>query len=286
MPARMLGRAIWQLRPRRLSPVDRCAVCGGAVWVMDVTSKATPKRTGRMEICSKCGHVSNPANTRDYREYKRVSDMVLSPRVGTEDRAGREFFMAQMAVDILGRDELDVLVYSAGRSLDNHHIERLPGVRSVAISDVVRLRDDAEFYDSSQPATRRFPIVVASEVIEHFLHPREDFERLFGFVEPDGLLVCSTSVYDGGNLRRQPYAFIPGHTSYYTEASLAELARANGWSSDLRVPLASTGYAGPRKRYILFTASPTVRASITEYFRHHEFAPSEPPWDDTVETHS
>ena len=98
--------------------------------------------------------------------------------------------MAQMAIDILGRTDLDVLVYSAGRSLDNHHIAALPSVRSVAISDVIRLRDDAEFYDSSEPATRRFPVVIASEVIEHFLEPRADFERLFGSSSPTG---CSSA---------------------------------------------------------------------------------------------
>lgn len=262
-----------------------CLVCGAAVRVVDLTQAGELQRTGHFEICSKCGHVSNPANLHDFREYKSIGEMALKPRVGTEARAGREFFMAQMAIEILGRDNLDVLVYSAGRSLDNQHIARLPSVHSVAISDLVRLRDDAEFYDSTQPATRQFPVVLASEVIEHFMQPREDFERLFGFVEKDGLLVCSTNVYDGGNLRRQSYPFIPGHTSYYTAASLAELARANGWSADLRAPLSSTGYAGPRKKYVLFAASPTVRESIKEYFRTHEYAPSEPPWETEAEAH-
>lgn len=252
-------------------------ICGEAVWLVDLTAMIAPKRTCRMEICVRCGHVSNPANVHDYARYKDVGDFRMKPRVGTTDRKGREFFMAQMAIDILGRTDLDVLVYSAGRSLDNHHIAALPSVRSVAISDVIRLRDDAEFFDSSQPATRRFPVVIASEVIEHFLQPREDFERLFGFVEPDGLLVCSTDVYDGGNLRLQSYIFMPGHTSFYTPASLAILAKANGLYVDLRVPLVATGYGGPRKRYVLFTASPGVVASIETYFKGRTYAPSEPP---------
>ena len=281
----LIRRATRLLERRRLSLVRRCLVCGAAVWVADLTQASDERRTCRMGICTKCGHVSNPENVHDFRQYKNVTDMVLKPRVGTADRPGREFFMAQMAIDILGRGDIDVLVYSAGRSLDNHHIAKLPTVRSVAISDVVRLRDDAEFLDSSQPAPRRFPVVVASEVIEHFLNPREDFERLFGFVEPDGLLVCSTNVYDGGNLRRQSYIYTRGHTSYYTPASLAELARANGWLVDLRVPLSSTGYAGPRKRYVLFTASPAVQAAIVEYFRDREYAPSEPPWESEAAAH-
>ena len=273
------------LKPWRLSSDQRCVVCGGAVWVVDITRAAKQKVTCRMEICSECGHVSNPGNVHDYRQYTATNELPLRPRVGTTERKGREFFMAQMAIEILGRDDLDVLVYSAGRSLDNHHIARLPGVRSVAISDVMRLRDDAEFYDSSQPAPRRFSVVIASEVIEHFLNPREDFERLAGFAEPDGLLVCSTNVYDGGELERQPYIFIPGHTSYYSPGSLAVLAAANGLSVDMRVPLVATGYGGPRKRYVLFTASPTVQDAIKAYFRGREYAPSEPPWEDEAAAH-
>ena len=272
-------RAVRFRERRRLSRDQRCVICGEAVWVADLTATAGPRRTCRMEICTVCGHVSNPANTHDYGQYETVGEIPIKPRVGTADRKGREFYMAEMAIDILGRTDLDVLVYSAGRSLDNHHIAALPSVRSVAISDVIRLRDDAEFFDSSEPATRRFPVVIASEVIEHFLEPREDFERLFGFVEPDGLLVCSTNVYDGGDLRRQSYIFTPGHTSYYTPASLAVLAAANGWLVDLRVPLVATGYGGPRKRYVLFTASPAVLEAIHAYFQDREYAPSV-PWED------
>ena len=88
-----------------------------------------------------------PRQRHDYGQYETVGDIPIKPRVGTADRKGREFYMAEMAIDILGRTDLDVLVYSAGRSLDNHHIAALPSVRSVAISDVIRLRDDAEFFD-------------------------------------------------------------------------------------------------------------------------------------------
>ena len=275
-------RAVRIMERRKLAQDRRCVICGEGVWVVDLTATVEPKRTCRMEICSRCGHVSNPANTHDYSQYETVGEIPIKPRVGTADRKGREYFMAEMAIEILGRTDLDVLVYSAGRSLDNHHIAALPSVRTVAISDVIRLRDDAEFYDSSEPAARQFPVVIASEVIEHFLEPREDFERLFGFVEPDGLLVCSTNVYDGGDLKRQSYIFTPGHTSYYTPASLAVLAKANGWLVDLRTPLVATGYGGPRKRYVLFTASPSVLESIQAYFVGREYAPSDPPWEDPV----
>ena len=236
-----------------------------------------PGKTFRLRVCRVCGHVGNPDNIHDYRAFEQLDQLPDRARIGTADRLGREFHMAKMAIDILGREDLEVLVYGAGRSFDNHHIEALPQVRGVAIADVMRLRDDAEFIDASLPAPRRFAVVVASEVVEHFLDPRRDFARLLGYVQPDGLLVCSTNIYDGGGLAKQRYVFLNGHTSYYSGDSLARLAAASGFSVDLRVPLVATGYGGVRKRYVLFTASPAVREATVRYFSTHEYAPSESP---------
>jgi SAM-dependent methyltransferase len=185
--------------------------------------------------------------------------------------------MARMATDILGRDRLDVLVYGVGRSFDNRHIAGLPTVRHVAIADVMRLRDEVDFIDSNLPASRRFDIVLASEVVEHFEDPHADFARLLEFVEDDGLLVCGTNLYDGGRLERQHYLFINGHTSYYSTGSLARIANANGALVDIRIPEVATGYGGPRKRYVLLTRSTAVRDAIARYFETHEYAPSESP---------
>ena len=207
--------------------------------------------------------------------YETVGDIPLKPRVGTADRKGREFYMAQMAVDILGRTDLDVLVYSAGRSLENHHIATLPNVRSVAISDVIRLRDDAEFFDSGEPATQRFPVVIASD--GHRALPRA----------PDGLRAAV-------RVRGSPMGYSSARPACTTAATCAGsrtssrpatprttrrrhwsvLATTNGWLVDLRVPLVATGYGGPRKRYVLFTASPAVLESIRGYFQDREYAPS------------
>jgi len=230
-----------------------------------------------MFTCRACGFVRNPENVYDYRSLGHVEEMSNAARTGRLDRPGREFHMTQMAIDILGRADLDVLVYGAGRSLDNRHIAELPQVRHVAIADVMKLRDDAEFIDSNLPAPRRFDVVVASEVIEHFLHPTADLRALFDFVEPEGLLVCSTNLYDGGRLSRQSYIFVPGHTSYWSEASLRRVAAGSGVRVDFRIPLVATGFAGPRKRYVLFTRSAAVMDAIGRYFSTREYAPSDSP---------
>jgi SAM-dependent methyltransferase len=246
------------------------------VTVRDATRAARGQgKAFGVRICGICGHVANPENTHDYRQYEQLDSLTEAGRIGTPDHKGREYHMARMAIDILGRDQLEVLVYGAGRSFDNQHIATLPQVRHVAIADVMRLRDDAEFIDSNLPAPRRFAVVVASEVVEHFLDPRPDFARLLDFVEPGGLLVCSTNVYDGGALAKQRYIFINGHTSYYSSGSLTRLAAANGYRVDLRIPLIATGYGGPRKRYVLLTTSDAVIEATARYFETRRYAPSE-----------
>jgi len=248
------------------------------VTVTDTTPAARGQgKTFHVRICKVCGHVANPENTHDYRQYEQLEVLTQGGRIGTPAREGRAIHMSTIALDILGREGCEVLVYGAGRSFDNHHIAALPQVRQVAIADVMKLRDDAEFIDANLPAPRRFAVVVASEVIEHFPDPRRDFARLLNYVEPDGLLVCGTNVYDGGNLAKQPYLYVNGHTSYYSHESLTRLAAANGQLVDFRVPLVATGYGGPRKRYILFTRSDAVMAATARYFETRRYAPSESP---------
>ena len=277
----------WMGTTLSLTPPEVCAVCesraANVVTVTDATAAArgqAQRRTFRVRVCRICGHVGNPENTHDYRDYEQIEKLAEGGRIGTPERPGREFHMASMAIDILGRDDVEVLVFGAGRSFDNHHIAALPQARNVAIADVMQLRDDAEFIDLNLPAPRRFPVVVASEVVEHFVDPRTDFARLFDYVAPDGLLVCSTNLYDGGLLARQRYLFVSGHTSYYSRGSLARLAEENGYLVDFRVPLAATGYAGPRKRYVLLTQSTAVIVATARYFGSRRYAPSESPTAD------
>jgi SAM-dependent methyltransferase len=262
-----------------------CIVCGSAARIRTVTqatagAAARPPRTFRVLTCRVCGHVGNPENTHDYRNYLSIDKLTPSARIGTPERPGREFHMAAMAIDILGRDDIEVLIFGAGRSFDNHHIAALPQVRNVAIADIMRLRDDAEFIDANLPAPRRFAVVIASEVVEHFLDPRKDFASFFDYLEPDGLLVCSTNLYDGGDLSKQAYVFYRGHVSYYSPESLARIAAENDHFLDLRVPFVATGYAGQRKRYLLFTKSAAVMEATARYFSTRRYAPSDSPTAD------
>lgn len=254
-----------------------CRVCGSDQVRKQIVSDHKSDRTQPARVCRSCGHVTLPTNTHDYTQTESTNELALRPRVGTEEVPGREFGMAKLAAAVLDRPGLSVLVYGAGRSLDNRHIATLPQVSRVAIGDVFRARDDVDFVDLTQPVRDVFDVVVACEVIEHFVDPRREFARLLGLVRGDGLVVCSTNIYDGGDLNRQAYVFGRGHVSYYSPAALRLLARNNGFLLDFRLPRAALGTVGPRKRYVLFSRSPQVMEAISDYFGSHPYAPSEKP---------
>jgi hypothetical protein len=265
-------------------PKGACRVCHSTeVRRREVTH---PKigRTLAVRICQQCGFVGIPGNVRDYSQLTSVEQLSNAPRVGTEEVPGREYAMGQLGVEVLGRTDLSVLIYGAGRSVDNRHIAGLEGVSRVAIGDVFRAREDAEFVDVSRPASQPWDIVIAAEVIEHFVRPRAEFRRLFGYVTDDGLLVCSTNIYDGGALARQAYIYAPGHVAYYSPEALRRIAKEHGFGVDFRMPLTAPERAGRhnRKRYVLFSRSTEVMERVSDYFGRHTYAPSE--WSDPRRT--
>jgi hypothetical protein len=268
--------------PLARTALGSCRVCGSAKVIDRVVSAAFGSEQVRVMVCRECGHVAIPENLFDYSKITSETQFELAKRVGTVDVPGREFGMTTMAVDILHRSGLDVLVYGVGRSMDNIHVQKLPKVSRVAIGDVMKVRNDAEFVDITKPAAERFDIVIASEVIEHFVYPTEEFPRLLSHLADDGLLVCSTNVYDGGRLKGHRYIFLRGHTSYYSPNSLRVIARQNQVLVDFRVPTSATGKVGPRKRYVLMSRSRAVMDSVCDYFGSHMFAPSEPPEEPRV----
>jgi SAM-dependent methyltransferase len=227
-----------------------------------------------VNVCARCGYVAiDEVGLSHYRTATSPDQLPPSKRMGSTERPGREFQMARMALQILGRKRAqDVLVYGAGRSLDNVHIERLPGVGTVAIADVMKVRDDAPFVDVNNPGKQRFDVVVASEVLEHFRDPWSDFATLLGTVAPRGLLVCGTNIHGGRpRLERDRYIYYRDHTSYYSAASLHRIATAMGFHVDFRFP----DELGRRKRYVLFTRSPEVLHRTAIYFGKVALAPSE-----------
>ncbi|MEV7398373.1 methyltransferase domain-containing protein [Aeromicrobium sp. NPDC092404] len=250
-----------------------CLVCGSRRSRTQVVDRK--RRSYEIRICQRCLYVSNFTNTVDYTAFESVDSFRLSPRVGTEEHQGREFHMAEMGAEILGRQGLTVMVFGAGRSLDYRHIAKLPAVERVVMSDVVDLGIDADFINIANGTSERFDLIIACEVVEHFTDPRTEFPRLFKLLTKNGLLVCSTNIYDGRNVKNHRYLYSRGHTSYYSPKAIGVIARRSRMRHDFRVPEIATGSAGPRKRYVLFTRSRANSRRIVEYFGRHAYAPSE-----------
>jgi hypothetical protein len=268
---RAIARRLRDLRP--VPAEQRCRVCRSRDLVhRDLTYVHDPQKTCSIAQCRSCGYVAILRSEESLWKQRTSLDGHASDRVGTPDRVGREFHMAKMAVDILGRGGLSVLMYGAGAGMDNLHVDRLDGVKRVAIGDIMKLRDDAEFVDLTKPARQQFDLVIASEVVEHFRSPRTDFDRLFEFVQGDGLIVASTNIHAGNNLAGDGYIFYPDHTSYYSPRSLRIIANAAGFHLDFRAPL-----VGPRmrKRYVFFSRSQAVLEDVACYFGTEVYAPSE-----------
>lgn len=239
-----------------------------------VTYFRDPKLSCDVRMCPQCGFVRCPKEERShYSDLKDFKSLPGAARAGTPTKKGREFFMAQMAVDILKQQDVDILVYGPGRSLDNHHMEKLPGVSQVAIGDIMKVRDDAEFIDANEPPQRQFSIVIACEVIEHFRDPWSDFDKLLRLVKRDGVVVCGTNITDGGDLNEDRYIYFPDHTAYYSPESLRRIAQAFGYHLDFRYP----GGATPRrKRYVIFSKSQHTMEKVADYFGAQHLAPAEP----------
>ena len=261
--------------PAGRRPQGGCLVCHSpGVSRREIQYFADPALRKTVNSCGHCGFVAMEVGPSHYRTATSLDQLPrLKPRMGTTERPGREFQMAQMALQILGRKRAqDVLVFGAGRSLDNLHIQRLPRAGTVSIADIMKVRDDAPFIDVNNPGKERFPVVIASEVIEHFRDPWSDFATLMGMVEPHGLLVCGTNIHGGRpNLERDRYIYYRDHTAYYSVASIRRIAAGMGFHVDFRFPEG----LGRRKRYVLFTRSPAVLGRAAAYFGRVALAPSE-----------
>ena len=114
-------------------------------------------------------------------------------------------------------------------------------------------------------------------MVEHFPDPRTEFPRLFDLLTKDGLLVCSTNIYDGRNFRNHTYLYLRGHVSYYSAKAISVIAKRSKMLYDFRVPQIATTKVGLRKRYVLFSRSAKVMENTALYFGKHPYAPSEMP---------
>ncbi|HYG05374.1 MAG TPA: methyltransferase domain-containing protein [Stenotrophomonas sp.] len=269
--------------PRPAAGDVHCPACNSPAVESEMVACALPgmeQLAFRFLTCRDCGFVSNPDNRHDYlaEGFDGPSTPGESARTGDGLRPRREYRMAQMAADILERcvpgRRGELLVYGAGLSRDHALIAHDLPFRRIALCDMANFQQVEDFI-AHDSRGETFDVVIASEVIEHFVDLEADFAHLFSKVRHDGVVVASTNLADGAPLQRLSYPFSLGHTAYHSGRSLQAVCRRFGMRVDFRTPANATRGAGPRKRYVLFYRDPQMGEAIAQYFADHHLAPSE-----------
>lgn len=233
------------------------------------------------DFCESCGHVSIPQNFHDYATTEYFSESGVSyskiNRVGDERIPGREYYMGCLAIEAMfeaGMSCKNILIFGAGQSMDHKHLKKEYSEIDVKITDLKNFQQHENFIDITSAS--KFDVVIACEVIEHFLTPKEDFVLLLSKLNPKGLLICSTDIRKShaDNISKTTYPFMLGHTSYYTGKSLIGIIKfiSDDYIIDFRAP----EKLGTNKRYVLISKDNNCIQGVACYFSKFKYAPCEP----------
>lgn len=93
---------------------------------------------------------------------------------------------------------------------------------------------DPFFHDDQKALSETYDFIVSTETIEHFHHPREEFERLDQLLNPGGVLGLMTCFQtDDGAFAQWHYRKDPTHVVFYKEETLRAIAAAFGWRCEI-----------------------------------------------------
>lgn len=216
-------------------------------------------------ICRNCNYSFCGENFKDYISLgsQSMSNSDKFKRVGDGITPGREFFMTKGAIAIIKREKLKVLVFAPGNSLDHQLIRKIESVMECKITDLKNFQVSDYFIPIE--AKEVFDIVIACEVVEHFMSPRKEFSNLFRYLNKNGLLIVSTDTRVSECTTERVYPFLYGHTSYYSGRSLIFLAEMNNMFIDFRTP-EGQNFNSKIKRYIYMTKSKETYFKLVERF--------------------
>lgn len=90
---------------------------------------------------------------------------------------------------------------------------------------------DPFFHPKKELLSQKYDFVVCCETMEHFHHPRKEFETLRNLLHPNGALYCMTHLYDESiPFQNWYYKNDPTHVFIYTHKTIDWLARHFGFS--------------------------------------------------------
>ena len=206
---KMIGFACRKILRPDINSRDRCVICGSQNVKLEKVTSLSKDNNGRVldfYLCKSCDFAFAPGNTHPYSDMAAFSKDSIpsdtSGRVGDGIRGGREFYMYKTIAEALRpkRNSLDVLFFGCGLSRDYLLVQKDPFVRSVHITDLENFQGADVFIPLK--TSRRFDVVIACEVVEHFVSPWDGFATLLGLIKPNGVVVCSTNMRDNSNLTK------------------------------------------------------------------------------------
>jgi len=91
---------------------------------------------------------------------------------------------------------------------------------------------DPYFDSRPERLNASYDYIVCCEVIEHFCHPAEEFQRLAGMLKPGGRLICKTHLYEPNtDFSRWYYKNDETHVFIYQSKTIEFIAQTSGFSS-------------------------------------------------------
>ncbi len=93
---------------------------------------------------------------------------------------------------------------------------------------------DPFYHPDTDALRKRYDFVTCTEVVEHFHHPAQEFDRLGALLRPGGWLAVMTCFQtDDARFADWQYRKDPTHVVFYRAETMAHIAAARGWSCTL-----------------------------------------------------
>jgi len=93
---------------------------------------------------------------------------------------------------------------------------------------------DPYYAPDQRPLQQRYDFIVSTEVVEHFRHPQQEFERLFSLLKPQGTLGLMTKlVIDAEAFSGWHYKNDQTHISFFSRSTMHWLAERYGCQLEL-----------------------------------------------------
>lgn len=74
---------------------------------------------------------------------------------------------------------------------------------------------DPIFYKNTEVFDKQYDFITSCEVIEHFYHPKKEFELLYNILKPNGKLILMTDIFKGTDFESWYYKTDPTHVFLY-----------------------------------------------------------------------